>query len=355
MRRIGTLESTEQAQRFSDYLLTQSIQCRVDVNAPPSTDGEDNRTPEGHLAGQGQSSDPGCDLWIRDEADVERAREELAAFLTSPNDSKYEVGGKAKQIRKHTAEEAKRKRSLQKTVKHRSHGGGMLMGLPLRQQSIPVVIGVIVISVIASFATGFGRPKPSRIPGELSSEETVFYAMSFVDWRDYVTSGNDPFASIKKGEVWRLVTPLFLHGSTFHLAFNMIGLFFLGSAIERLQGSWFLLALFFISGVFGSLVQVWLPPADELPPILEGLAGTPFFIGASGAVYGLFGYLWIRPMLSPMYPVRMLPNNVAIMLGFLVFCVFFVDRIANGGHIGGLIAGVVIAAVVSQMDVDSFS
>ena len=89
--------------------------------------------------------------------------------------------------------------------------------------------------------------------------------------------------------------------------------------------------------------------------MLSGLAGSPFSIGASGAVYGLFGYLWIRPTLSPSYPVRMMPANVAIMLGWLVFCIFFVDRIANGAHIGGLIAGVVIAVIVSRMPSDPYS
>jgi len=348
MRRIGTLADPEQAKRFCDYLLTQSIQCRIE----PEPSSEPKTTPKGGFDGNHAGS---CDVWIRDEADVEKAKQELESFRAAPNDAKYDAEDKAKQLRKQTSAEEKRRRKLQQAAQARPQGSGALMGVPLRQQAIPVVIAAIAISILASFATGFGSPRPSKIPGELSSEEAVFYGLSFVDWRDYISSGNDPFASIKKGEVWRLITPIFLHGSTFHLAFNMLALFFLGAAIERLQGSWFMALLLVASGIFGGLVQVWLPPADELPPLLHGLAGTPFSIGASGAVYGLFGYLWIRPLLSPSYPVRMLPNNVAIMLGFMVFCVFFVDRIANGAHIGGLLAGVLTAAAVSQMDLDSFS
>jgi GlpG protein len=176
----------------------------------------------------------------------------------------------------------------------------------------------------------------------------VFMGLSFVDIRDYLAT-EDPFASIKQGEVWRFITPIFLHGDTYHLAFNMLALFFLGSAIERLQGSPFMAMLLLVSGVVGGLVQVWLPPADQLPEWLDGLSGSPFSIGASGAVYGLFGYLWVRPAMTPSYPVRMVPANVAIMLGWLVFCIFFVQGIANGAHIGGLLAGVVIAAVVAQL------
>ncbi len=324
MRRIGTLTDPDQARRFADFLFTLSIECNVDIEEAPAADG---------AAGGKQ-----CNLWIRDESHVERAKQELESFLQSPTDEKYRVGDEAERIRKQRQSEEKRKKRLQQKVNPKSPatGAGPLMGVPTRQQTIPVVIAMVVLSVIASFSTGFGSPKKSQVPDELSTEETNIYGLSFVDWRDYVI-GKDPLASIKQGEIWRLVTPLFLHGDTYQLAFNMLGIFFLGSAIERLEGSWFL------------------APADALPPMLAGLAGSPFSIGASGAVYGLFGYLWIRPALSPSYPVRMMPSNVAIMLGWLVFCIFFVERIANGAHIGGLVAGVVIAVVISRMPSDRFA
>ncbi len=353
MRRIGTLTDPELARRFADYLMTRSIECRVDV--------EPMASPKSGGSGAGKSEsgkrDVSCDLWVRDETHIDQAREELAAFLDSPQDEKYKVGGRADRIRKEREEEEKRKKRLQKKVQPRSPaaGAGQLMGVRIRQQSIPVVISVIVLSVIASFSTGFGRPAPSPVPGEPSVEESLFYGLSFVDWRDYLQSGEDPLASIRQGQVWRLITPMFLHGDTYHLAFNMLGIFFLGSVIERLQGSVFMLALLLISQLAGGLLQIALPPAEELPELLAGLAGSPFSIGASGAVYGVFGYLWIRPSLSPSYPVRMMPMNVTIMMGWLVFCVFFVPRIANGAHIGGLIAGVLIAAIVSRMSIDSYS
>jgi GlpG protein len=351
MRRIGTLTDPDQAKRFADYLFTQSIECSVDIGQ-----GDSPETDEIPVAKDDQKKEVACVLWIREESHVEQAKQELKAFRASPDAEKYQVGGQVEQIRKQQVAEEKRKKRLQQKMnpKTPTAGSTAMMGIPIRQQAIPVVIGTIVLSVLASFATGFGRPVQSQIPGEPSTEESIFYALSFVDLRDYVVT-KDPYYSIKKGEVWRLVTPIFLHGDTFHLAFNMIALFVLGSAIERLQGSWFMLLLLLISGVFGGLVQVWLPPAQELPSYLSGLAGTPNAIGASGAVYGLFGYLWIRPLLSPDYPIRMMPANVAIMLGFLVFCVFFVDRIANGAHFGGLIAGIVIAVVASRLPADRFS
>lgn len=351
MRRIGTLTDPEQARRFADYLCTLSIQCNVDIDEAASS-----TVPENPNSGASPAAEIRCDLWIRDESDVDRARQELQAFQAAPDDDKFQVGGEAERIRKQRIADEKRKKKLQQKVNHKSPSGGagMLMGVPIRQESIPVVIGTIILSVIATFATGAGQPEPSKIPGELSSAEMLMKKMSFVDRLDYYVD-EDPYASIKKGEVWRLVTPLFLHGHMFHLAFNMLGIFFLGSVIERLQGSLFMAMLLLVCGVFGTLFNVSLPPASALPPLLSGLAGSPFLIGASGAVYGLFGYLWIRPLLSPNYPVRMMPSNVGIMLGAMVMMVFFVDGIAHGAHIGGLIAGVVIAAISSRVSIDAFS
>jgi len=180
-------------------------------------------------------------------------------------------------------------------------------------------------------------------------------ALSFVDPTDpdYIESSvtesrRDPFASIRKGQIWRLVTPMFLHGDTMHLLFNMVWIFILGSAIERLQGSVFLAVLLVVTQIAGMMLQVMLPGPESLPPLLSALAGTPFAIGASGAVYGLFGYLWIRPTLDLDYPIHMAPMNVMLMLGWLVLCMTgMFGNIANGAHLGGLLAGVAIAYFVS--------
>ncbi|MEM6470039.1 MAG: rhomboid family intramembrane serine protease [Planctomycetota bacterium] len=338
MRRIGTLTDPTQARRFADFLLTQSIQCSLEIEQKDE-----------HLAE--------CDVWIRDEEDVEKSRQLLAEFREAPDSDRYEVQGEAEKLRRESEEDEKRRKSMQRKVKHRSgpSSGGVLAGLSLKQQSIPVVIAVLVLSIVASFATDFGNLKNSRVPGQASGQEWVFDKLSFVDAQDYFVSRNDPLASIKKGEVWRIVTPMFLHGNMMHLAFNMIALFMLGSAIERLQGSTFLINLLLFSEIIGNAFQIYLPPAEDLPPILAGLGGYPFSIGASGAVYGLFGYLWIRPMLSFEFPIRMMPQNVVMMLGWLVLCIFFVNGIANGAHIGGLIGGVIAALLVAKLKVDRFA
>ncbi|OYP36991.1 rhomboid family intramembrane serine protease [Rhodopirellula sp. MGV] len=337
MRRIGTLTNPDQARRFADYLFTQSIDCSINIEKPPQSESQS-------LANEVATQ---CELWIRDEEQVDRAREELKSFQDNPQAEKYKVASQANQLRQEKASEEIRKKKLVKKVEHSTPRGGR-PAFGARQQSTPVVIAIIALSVLASFSTGFDRPQRSGIPGEPSSEETVRNALSFVSMDDYMIDG-DPYASIKKGEVWRFVTPIFLHGNTFHLAFNMMALFFLGSAIERIEGSVFLAVLFMACAMAGMIFQISLPPEESLPPILHGLAGSHAAIGASGGVIGLFGYLWIRPMLSRSYPIDISPANVAFLLGYLVICIFLIDHIANGAHLGGLFAGMLFAVGVAKI------
>ncbi len=158
--------------------------------------------------------------------------------------------------------------------------------------------------------------------------------------------------SVRSGQAWRLFTPLVLHGDEFHLAFNMLWIFFLGSVIERLHGSFFFALLVLATQLAGTMMQVLVPPLDWLP---ESMHGTPFAIGASGAVYGLFGYLWIRPYLDATYPICMDPINVVLMLGWLIVCMTpYIPNVANGAHLGGLIAGS-LAAVISYFATGKFA
>ena len=325
MRRIGTLADGSLARRFCDYLVTLSIDATTD------SDNESGGV---------------WSIWIRDETDVDKAKLEFVAFEESPDSDRYQVEEQVSRIRNDRIEEQQRRlkqqRDLERSMPSDS-GAGPLAGAAVRQQSIPVTIGIIAIAVVASFTSNFGSPRGSRVPGKTTIEQKTYFGLSFVDQRDYVETKGDPFASVRKGEVWRFVTPMFLHGDTFHLAFNMLWIFFLGSAIERLHGSLFFLLLTMSTQIAGMLLQVMLPESGFLTPALQG---TPFAIGASGAVYGLFGYLWIRPMVDPSYPIHMVPMNVVLMLGWLVACMTpLIPGVANGAHLGGLVAGVLAALV----------
>ncbi|MGB7323907.1 MAG: rhomboid family intramembrane serine protease [Rubripirellula sp.] len=355
MRRIGTLPDKTSAKKFADFLYTESVETKL-------------------LAADGDQ----WDVWARDEKDVDKARSVLAEFVASPNADRFNATDQANQLRDdRIRRESDRIAKLRQAASDSSTASGTTgpasraassgpptqsrhpselvrrsLGGRVRQQSFPVTIAVIVISVIVSFTTNFGKPRGSAKPGEVTIEQRVYRMLSFAERQDFAQSDNDPYVSIRKGQVWRLFTPMFLHGDEFHVAFNMLWIFFLGSVIERLHGSLFFTLLLLVTQFAGMMLQVSLPPLDWLPVSMHG---TPFAIGASGAVYGLFGYLWIRPTLDLTYPISLDPINVVLMLGWLVVCMTpYIPNVANGAHLGGLIAGV-IAAVISYFATGKFA
>jgi GlpG protein len=133
---------------------------------------------------------------------------------------------------------------------------------------------------------------------------------------------------------------MFLHGSAMHLVFNMMALYTLGGVVERLHGSLFLAGLLLVSQVVATLTQMSIP----FLPINQILNEGPIGIGASGAVFGVFGFVWIRPKIQLNYPVEIPQSNVIMMLGFLIACMTpLIAGIANGAHLGGLLTGIVMA------------
>ncbi|MCM2375211.1 rhomboid family intramembrane serine protease [Aporhodopirellula aestuarii] len=323
MRRIGNLPGEAQANRFCDYLQTQAIDAKtssIDESAPPATTEHD--------------------IWIRDERDVEKARELFSQFQSDPTSSEYDVSAAAERLRRQRSNEIAKKLAAQKKSQmklRRGTGGGNFAGGLGGQTpaSIPVTIAVVVFATLIGFATNFSMIRPNPDSAEASSQATLYNALTCVDITTYYATG-DAFASIKSGEVWRLFTPMLLHGSMMHLAFNMINLYILGGVVERIHGSRFYLFLLLLCQAVATTTQI------ALPDWLEG----PLAIGASGAVFGVFGFVWIRPKFQPDYPVEIPSFNIKFMLGFLVLCFTpIIPGIANGAHVGGLVAGMLVAAV----------
>jgi GlpG protein len=141
--------------------------------------------------------------------------------------------------------------------------------------------------------------------------------------------------AVREGQVWRLITPIFMHDlhNFLHILFNMLWLRSLGTAIE-MRGGWkYLLTMVLVTGVVSNLAQYfWAGPA---------------FFGMSGVVYGLFGYIWIKTQLDPHSGFFLHPTNVAIMLIWLALGFTNIMPIANGAHAAGLVTGVAWGAIAS--------
>lgn len=141
---------------------------------------------------------------------------------------------------------------------------------------------------------------------------------------------------VSNGEWWRTVGSMFLHGNFIHLLMNMYALVAVGTVLERYLGNLRFLALYTLSGIAGSLASV--------------MMGTPLSVGASGAIFGLFG---AAALIGYRYrneiPVRFrnqLAGGMAINILYNLMYGFSHQGIDNSAHIGGLLAGLLFAFLV---------
>ncbi len=135
-------------------------------------------------------------------------------------------------------------------------------------------------------------------------------------------------SEIMSGQIWRLVTPIFIHFHIFHIVFNMLWLWDLGGTVERIQGSRILLMLVLISGILSNVGQ--------------HLFTGPLFGGMSGVVYALLGYVWMQGLFNPRFYASLNKAIVVMMLVWFVICwIGIIGNVANIAHTVGLVVGVV--------------
>lgn len=310
MRKIGGDLSKDHALRFSDFLLTKGIESVVEESA-------ENR----------------FEVWARQEDQLQEARQELQHFLAEPDAERYRVNRQAESLRRQQEKEKRERAKLQRQFKPKSSS-------PLHASGRATIV-IIILCVIASVATDFGSisPRANIESGELPFQTRLYFTMTLRPLSAYLERAPEagPLAAVTEGQVWRLITPIFLHGSPMHLVFNCLFLFSFGRIVETLYGPIFLVALFLIGGVVGMLAQVYGPIS---------LGASPNVIGASGGALSLFSFLWLRPNFEPTVPFRIMPMTVIIVMGFVVVSMLPfapIKNVANLAHLGGLVWGAVAA------------
>ncbi len=132
-------------------------------------------------------------------------------------------------------------------------------------------------------------------------------------------------AGVAHGEPWRLITSAFLHYGPIHLGLNMLALYWGGRVLEHVIGSWRFLLLYLAAGLAGSAGALWLSPNDPT-------------VGASGAIFGIFGALLV---LERRGTIQSGGQILALIILNLVISVSL-PGISLGGHLGGLVAGIVL-------------
>ncbi|BAU75213.1 rhomboid family intramembrane serine protease [Metapseudomonas furukawaii] len=164
-----------------------------------------------------------------------------------------------------------------------------------------------------------------------------FATIRWLSFQDFQIEGEylyfTPLAeSLAAGQWWRLVTPMLIHFGILHLAMNALWYWELGRRIESRQGGLMLLALTLGFSLVSNGVQYF-------------NSGPSLFGGLSGVLYGLLGHCWVFQRLAPCPAYRLPPGVMAMMLIWLLVCLSGLitalgfGAIANGAHIGGLVAG----------------
>jgi rhomboid protease GluP len=136
---------------------------------------------------------------------------------------------------------------------------------------------------------------------------------------------------IVQGQLWRLFTPMLLHGSILHIGFNMYALYAIGPGLERYYGRSRYLALYILAGFAGNVLSFLISPENSL--------------GASTAIFGLLGaegvFLYQNRKIFGPLAQRSLVN--VIMIAAVNLLIGLSPGIDNWGHVGGLVGGALFA------------
>lgn len=288
MRIIGEIKDEAAARRFSDFLLARGLPNEVEPNETG-----------------------GWHVWVKSDDDLPAAAEWLAVFERDPADARFAQSEReAEAVR---ASEAAALAEYRKRVKDARRIFPSLGGYRFG----PLTFVLMAVCVFVFLATKLGS--------DLAPVKAFWFS-------DYVHRGTiwervTELPEVRAGEVWRLVTPIFIHMNVLHILFNLMWLADLGSMIEGRQSSsllgWLVLGL----AVGSNLVQY-------------AVTGNPRFGGMSGVVYGLLGYMWIRAKFDPSCGLRLHRQVVVTSLVWFFFCFTgWLGPVANGCHAGGLVIG----------------
>jgi GlpG protein len=309
MRQLGKLPNESDAQRLAAWLVTQ----RIDAHAEPDGDG--------------------WAVWVREEDHLAEARTAFENFKANPQDQRYRgVETTAERIRRE--EQRDRQKARGNVVEMRSLWGTGFRGAARR---CPLALALIGLAILATLAAGTFS--------EGGENADVINKLLFADTAAAAAEGS-MWANIRRGEIWRLVTPIFLHFGLMHLLFNSFWIFDLGGQIENRKGTPYMLFLVLVLAVLANVGQA--VEADVRQIVMA-------FGGLSGVTYGFFGYVLIKLRFGNREGYRMSQTNIFLGILWFVLCLArgfagpdggmlsFIPPIANSAHTVGLFIGMAIA------------
>lgn len=275
---LARFDNLRMAHAFSDYLRKESLVHRM------------------------ERSENAVELWVDDEAQLDRVRQELARFRAEPAHPRYFAA----------SWQAPPPAGDVEDVTRRYGGAGDLAPTVLLRSRGPVTLAILFICLAVGVYTGFGE--------RMAAVNTLLFPL---------IEGSSPFST---EQPWRVITPIFLHFGGVHLVFNLLWWWMLGGIIERYQSSFQLTMLTLGIGLVSNTAQYYV--------------GGAHFGGLSGVIYGLIGYLWLYGAINPAAGYRLRPAIVNFMLIWMVLgFTGLVGPVANTAHLSGLLAGSALGTV----------
>jgi len=244
-------------------------------------------------------------LWVPENVDADAVMEQIQGWLNNPETLAVPVNA----------------------------GQTKTKSISFNERPAPVTLLLVALCFVGAALYYFG--------------DAVIRPLTFWDAFERFSSGETVFRDISAGEVWRLVTPIFLHFTPSHSIFNALSLWYLGSMVERRSGILRLVTLVFLIGIISNIGQA--------------LVSTDFvlFGGMSGVVFGLLSYIWVTQKLNPTCGYQLLNSLFIFMTSYMLLSTLGLfdwligGSIADTAHIVGYITGILLALVfyLAQPDV----
>lgn len=354
MRLIGQVSNSDLAQKFSSYLHEKKIEHSIDPSMDPQT---------------GFTS---YSIWIQDEDQLEMAEKYFQEFQKNPTASKYNVLIEEPESEKVVIPKKVFRRPYTVTLfflglcififllQNLQWGALKEKGFSSQNFMMTQVEALFLydepaaleelVDLMDQYVPEKKQPIPQEIQEKMEAFQEAPYWRGFYEW--FVTKYIDPtkpyrtgplFTKIREGEIWRTFTPCLLHGNLIHILFNMLWLFVLGRQIEERVGGFRIFIFSILIGIATNTAQY--------------LMSGPFFLGYSGIILGLAGFIWMREKIAPWegYP---LPKSVFLFIAIYIlallgleigsfFIAFFTTKtlippFANTAHVLGALFGALL-------------
>lgn len=189
------------------------------------------------------------------------------------------------------------------------------------KKNYPIATIILIITNVLVFIV-------SAITGNLLYNRGAFDSVLFAQSKD----------------LYRLLTAMFLHADLMHLTSNMILLYLAGDLVERYCGMWRYLILYVICGMVGNGFS------GVIDILCHRMTSS---VGASGAIFGLVGALLFLVIIARDAYREITPGRLLFMIIYMLYSGFTTESVNNEAHIGGLIAGVVVMAIMYALQARS--